>query len=177
MALFTPLQARWCLHPVVISALVLSYSSGATWDEAMRFTLGVCYGVDDPSLRPMLGGFRKSYEATRTTAQHAAVQRIFEHITFQSWYEQMRTNVGFNFGFLGISSIRTEYANVFKAESSRHGVRFLKLDSLMLSGDASMLIVKIMTLRTLESIDEYDDNPFETPLGRHLTAILLVVLA
>ena len=60
---FNPQQMRWCIHPIVMSALAISYAAGLTWEEAMTFTLGTCCGMHDPSLRALLIGFKKSYEA------------------------------------------------------------------------------------------------------------------
>ena len=119
-SIFTPLHIRWGLHPIVLSALTFSYISGESWESAMNFTLGVCYGVDDPSLRAILAGFKKSYEAGRTAAQDDAVTRIFANVDVATWLKQMRTNVGRNFGILGIQSqsVRTEMFNTFQAESS-----------------------------------------------------------
>ena len=62
------------------------------------------------------------------------------------------------FGILGIQSVRTEIANVFKAESSRHGVRFLKYEGLMLSADPSVLLTKGMTAETIGGENNPGDN-------------------
>ena len=74
------------------------------------------------------------------------------------------------FGILGIQSVRTEIANVFKAESSRHGVRFLKYEGLMLSADPSVLLTKGMTAETIGGENNPGDNHIRAHwMNRHQT--------